>query len=86
MMARNYSALLVVITGLQPSEELHLEQRSGSEGGQNKATAGADGTYPTLVFPAVKGQVSGKLRFGAIAKSCTVALEAPWGDGSYLIQ
>lgn len=86
MMARNYSAVLIVITGLQANEELQLEQRSGSEGGQGKGTTGADGSYRTLIYPAVKGQASGKLRFSATAKSCSVALEMPWGDGSYVIQ
>ena len=86
MMARNYSAILIVITGLQANEDLQIEQRSGSEGGQGKASAGADGTYQTLIFPAVKGQASGKQRFSATAKSCNVALETPWGEGSYVIQ
>jgi hypothetical protein len=86
MMGQNYSGVLVVVTGLESKEELQIAQRSGSEGGQTKATAAEDGTYRTLVFPFVKGQSSGKLKFTAIAKACSVDIEVPWGQGSYVIQ
>lgn len=86
MMSRNYSGVFVVVTGLQPKEEFQVVQKSGNEGGQTKVTAEADGTYRTLVFPAVKGQASGKLQFTVTAKSCAVGLEVPWGQGSYVVQ
>jgi hypothetical protein len=86
MMGQDYSGVLVVVTGLQSKEELQITQRSGNEGGQAKATAADDGTYKTLVFPFVKGQSSGKLKFTAIAKACSVDIEVPWGQGSYVIQ
>lgn len=86
LMSRNYSAVFVVVTGLQPKEEFQVVQKSGNEGGQTKLTADSDGTYRTLVFPAVKGQAFGKLQFTATAKSCTVGLEIPWEQGSYLVQ
>lgn len=86
MMSRNYSAVFIVVTGLQPKEEFQVVQKSGNEGGQTKLTADTDGTYRTLVLPAVKGQAFGKLQFTATAKSCTLGLEVPWGQGSYLVQ
>jgi hypothetical protein len=86
MMGQNYIGVLVVVTGLQSKEEFQIAQRSGSEGAQTKATAAEDGTYRTLVFPFVKGQSSGKLKFTAIAKACSVDIEVPWGEGSYVIQ
>lgn len=86
MMGQNYSAVLVVVTGLQSKEELQIVQRSGSEGAQTKATAAENGTYRTLVFPFVKGQSSGKLKFNVTAKACAVNVEVPWGQGSYVIQ
>lgn len=86
MMGQNYSAVSVTVTGLQSKEEFQIVQRSGSEGAQTKATAAEDGTYRTLVFPFVKGQSSGKLKFSVTAKACAVSLEVPWGQGSYAIQ
>ena len=86
MMGQNYSTVSVTVTGLQSKEEFQIVQRSGSEGAQTKATAAEDGTYRTLVFPFVKGQSSGKLKFSVTAKACAVSLEVPWGQGSYAIQ
>ena len=86
MMAQNYSAVSVVVTGLQSKEDFQIIQRSGSEGAQTKATAAEDGTYRTLVFPFVKGQSSGKLKFSVTAKACAVNVEVPWGQGSYAVQ
>ncbi|MGH9703549.1 MAG: hypothetical protein ACRD4K_09255, partial [Candidatus Acidiferrales bacterium] len=82
----NYSGVLVVVTGLQPREEFQAIQQSGSEAAQTKATAAEDGTYRVLVFPFVKGQSSGKLRFKVSAKACSVDIQVPWGEGSYAIQ
>ncbi len=86
MMGQNYSVVSVVVSGLQSNEEIQIAQRSGSEGAQTKATAAEDGTYRALVVPLVKGQSSGKLKFTVIAKACSVDVEVPWGQGSYVIQ
>jgi hypothetical protein len=86
MMGTDYYGVFVVVTGLQPNEEFQTIQQSGSEGGTTKATAAADGSYRTLVFPFVKGQSTGTLRFGVAAKVCAVDVEVPWGQGSYAIQ
>jgi hypothetical protein len=86
MMGQNYSAVSVVVTGLQSKEEFQIGQRSGSEATRTKATAAEDGTYRVIVFPFVKGQSSGKLKFEVTAKACAVGVEVPWGQGSYVIQ
>ncbi len=86
MMAPNYSVVLVLVTGLQSKEEFQIDQRSGNEAGQQKVTAAEDGTYRTVALPVVKGQSSGTLKFSAKAKACAVAVEVPWGAGSYAIQ
>jgi len=86
MVGQNYSAVSIVVTGLQSKEEFQIDQRSGSEAGRAKATAAEDGTYRTLVFPFVKDQSSGKFKFGVTAKACAVGVEVPWGQGSYVIQ
>jgi hypothetical protein len=86
MAGPNYSGVSIVVTGLQSKEEFQIGQRSGSEAARIKATAAEDGTYRTLVFPFVKGQSSGKLKFDVTAKACAVDVEVPWGQGSYVIQ
>jgi hypothetical protein len=86
MMGPNYNGVSVVVTGLQPNEEFQTTQQSGSEGGTSKAAAVADGSYKTLIFPFVKGQPSGTLRFKVSAKVCAVDIEVPWGQSSYAIQ
>jgi hypothetical protein len=86
MMSPNYFGVLVVVTGLQSNEEFQVDQQSGGERAQTKATAADDGTYRVLLFPFVKGQTSGKLRFNIKAKACAVGVEVPWGAGSYVIQ
>jgi hypothetical protein len=86
MVSQNYSGVSIVVTGLQSKEEFQVIQASGHEAAQTKATAAEDGTYRTLVFPFVKGQPSGTLKFDVRAKACTVGIEVPWGQGSYVIQ
>ena len=86
MMGPNYSAVFIAVIGLQPNEEFQTIQQSGSEGGASKATAAADGSYRTLIFPFVKGQPTGTLRFKVTAKMCAADVEVPWGQSSYAIQ
>lgn len=82
----NYLLVSVDVHGLQPKEEFQIDHQSGNERGRTKEMARDDGTYTTLLFPAVKGQSSGKFHFNLTAKSCTIGLEMPWGEGSYIIQ
>jgi hypothetical protein len=86
MKMQNYFMVSIVVTGLQPREEFQIDEQSGNEGAQTKATAESDGSYRVTLMPFVKGQSSGKLRFNVNGKSCRVGLEAPWGQGSYVIQ
>jgi hypothetical protein len=86
MAGANYSGVFVVVTGLQPKEDFQTSQQSGSEATQTKETAAEDSSYSALIFPFVKGHSSGKLRFKVAAKACAVAIEVPWGQGSYAVQ
>ncbi len=86
MTGANYQSVFVVVTGLQPKEEFQTIQQSGNEGGSSKATAAADGSFRSVLFPFVKGQPSGTLRFKVNAKACAVDFQLPWGQGSYAIQ
>lgn len=86
MSGRNYLSVTIVVTGLQPEEEIEVQRRSGNEVGVEKSTAGKTGTWVAAFFPSVKGQVSGQLRVLVKAKECAVRVEIPWGQGSYVIQ
>jgi hypothetical protein len=86
MMEPDYSAVFIVVTGLQPKEEFQTIEQSGNEGASTKATAAEDVTYRAFFLPFIKGQSSGKLRFKVSAKACTGYVDVPWGQGSYAIQ
>jgi hypothetical protein len=77
-----YSGMLISVTGLQPNEDLKLEQRSENEGGQSKAKADGTGNYRTLIMPFVKGKTSGTASFEVTASSCKIGFSFPWGQGS----
>lgn len=81
-----YSGVLIRVTGLQPNEDLIIDQQSESEGAQTKAKADDQGNYNAVVLPTVKGKRSGKARFNVGSKSCKVGIEFPWGDVSYKYQ
>jgi hypothetical protein len=82
----NYFMVSIVVTGLQPREQFQVDEQSGNEASQTKATAESDGSYRSILMPVVKGQSSGTFRFNVNGKSCQVGVEAPWGQGSYVIQ
>jgi hypothetical protein len=86
MLAANYERVQVMVTGLQPNEDLQTGAASGGEGGRRIEKATAEGTYRAVVFPFVKGEHSGKTQFSVTAKSCKIGIEFPWGDGSYHVQ
>lgn len=86
MASENYFTVSIHVTGLQPYEDLKLVSQSDGEQMQNSAKASGLGTYDSALFPAVKGKRSGRARFGVSAKSCSVAIELPWGEGSYELQ
>jgi hypothetical protein len=43
-------------------------------------------SYIAAIFPTVKGQKSGKASVIITTPKCSVAVQFPWGDGSYKIQ
>jgi hypothetical protein len=86
MLAAKYFAVEVVVTGLQPNEDVQIESQSGNETNRGAGKATAQGTYVALVAPLVKGQNSGTARFNVAAASCKIGIGFPWGDGSYRIQ
>lgn len=81
-----YSAMFIEVSGLEPNEELTVDQQSENESGQTKTKADDHGNYNVSLFPFVKGKRSGKARFNLASKSCKIGIEFPWGDGSYRYQ
>ncbi len=77
-----YFGVFVKIIGLQPNEELVIDQHSENEGAQTKGKADALGTYSAAILPYVLGKHSGKARFYVVGSSCKIGVEFPWGQGS----
>ena len=86
MAAPNYEGVVIRGSGFQPSESLTIDLASGPEGGKQHVNATPEGTYTAAIFPLVKGQKSGKASVTITSPKCSVALQFPWGDGSYRIQ
>jgi hypothetical protein len=86
MTGPSYSGVLIGATGFLSGEDLIVDVRSDGQDIQKQAKATDRGEYETVLLPFVKGKRSGKLRFGIAAKSCEVAIEMPWGEGSYELQ
>jgi len=73
-------------SGFQPSESLTIDLASGAEGGKQQLNATPEGTYTAAILPSVKGKKSGKASVTISTPKCSVAVQFPWGDGSYRIQ
>jgi hypothetical protein len=86
MSAPNYEGVVLRGSGFQPGEALTINVASGPEGGKQQGTATPQGTYTAAIFPFVKGQKSGKASATITSPKCSVAVQFPWGDGSYKIQ
>jgi hypothetical protein len=86
MSAPNYEGVVLRGSGFQPGESLTINTTSGPEGGKLQGTATPQGTYIAAIFPFVKGQKSGKASATITSEKCSVAVQFPWGDGSYKIQ
>jgi hypothetical protein len=86
MTAPDYAGVVLNGSGFQPGESLSVESVSGTESGKQKTGATAAGTYTAVIFPKVKGQRSGKVNVTITSPRCSVAVQIPWGEGSYKIQ
>jgi len=86
MAAPNYASVVLHGSGFQPGEALVVEFASGSEGGKQQASATSTGTYTATILPTVKGQNAGKARMALTSAKCHVAVQFPWGEGSYRIE
>ena len=86
MTAPDYAGVVLRGSGFQPGESLAVESVSGTESGKQQTAATPAGTYTAVIFPRVKGQKSGKASVTITSPSCRIAVQFPWGDGSYKVQ
>jgi hypothetical protein len=86
MTAPDYAGVVLKGSGFQPGESLTVEAGSETESGKQQTAATPDGTYTAVIFPRVKGQKSGKASVTITSPRCSIAVQFPWGDGSYRIQ
>ena len=86
MASPDYAGVVLSGSGFQPGESLMVESVSGTETGQQKTAATPVGTYTAVIFPRVKGQKSGTASVTITSPRCKVAVQFPWGEGSYKVQ
>lgn len=84
--APDYTAVILRGSGFQPDEALTFDVASGTEGSKQQVLATPEGTYTAVIAPTVKGQKSGKASASITSPKCSVAVQFPWGEGSYKIQ
>jgi hypothetical protein len=86
MAAPNYASVVLHGSGFQPNEALVIEFASGPEAGKQQASATSTGIYTAAILPVVKGQKAGKASTALTSSKCHVAVQFPWGEGSYRIE
>lgn len=84
--APDYSAVVLLGSGFQPNEALTIDITSGPQAGKQQAIATPEGTYTAVIASTVQGQKSGKASASITGSKCSVAVQFPWGEGSYKIQ
>lgn len=82
----DYSTVVVRGSGFQPNEPLTMQSTSAGENGTSSVAASASGTTNTVLLPVAKGKSSGVCSFSITGAKCHVAIQFPWGAGSYKLQ
>jgi hypothetical protein len=77
------SAVLVYADGLQANAEIPLQLLTAGEPGTGKVSVNAQGHAVTTVYPSANGKDSGAFRVSLAIPECSVAVDIPWGKGSY---
>jgi hypothetical protein len=77
------TAVLLYAEGLPANTEIPFQLFTGGEPEAGKLNVDAQGHAVTTVFPASNGKVRGSLRVTLATPECSVAVELPWGKGSY---
>jgi hypothetical protein len=75
--------VLLYADGLEPNADIPFQAVSEGEAHPGSFHSNAHGHAATVDLPYVKGKTAGVLKVTIAAKSCSVAIEVPWGKGSY---
>jgi len=73
------AAVAIEGAGFEPGAEVTMETRSGSEHYTEKAKAGADGKYFSVILPYRKGEQRGTTNVNLKSAQCSPALSFDWG-------
>jgi hypothetical protein len=77
------TAVLIYADGLPANAEIPFQLLTGGEPGTGKLNVDAQGHAVTTGFPSLGGKENGSLRVNLTTTECSVAVELPWGKGSY---
>jgi hypothetical protein len=76
-------ALLVYLDGTKPTAQVALQTASEGESHTQKVKTDARGHAVAVVGPTVAGREAGVVKISVALPECSVAVEVPWGQGSY---
>jgi hypothetical protein len=76
-------AMLVYADGLPPGAQVPMHMASEGQTHDSKMKANAQGHAVSVVSPAVPGTNAGVAKISVALPGCSVAVDVPWGDGSY---
>jgi hypothetical protein len=76
-------AVLIYVDGLPANAVIPFQLISAGETETRKFNVNAQGHAVMNEYPAVKGRESGSLRVTLATTDCSVAVDIPWGPGSY---
>ncbi len=77
------SAVLIYADGLPANAKIPFQMVSAGEPETGKFNVNAQGHAVTTDLPFVYGRDSGSLRVTLVTTECSIAVEVPWGKGSY---
>jgi hypothetical protein len=77
------TAVLIYADGLPANTEIPFQMLSAGEPETGKFNVDAQGHAVTTDYPSADGKDSGTLRVSLTTPGCSVAVEIPWGKGSY---
>ncbi len=75
--------MLVYGNGLPPNAHLQLKTDSEGEERTSMMNTDAQGRAAAIIVPYVAGKDTGVVKMSVAAPGCSVAVEIPWGKGSY---
>jgi len=76
-------AVLIYADGLPANAEIPFQQLTADDTRTGKFSVNAQGHAVTTVYPTASGKDRGSLRVSLAIPECSVAVEIPWGAGSY---